>query len=104
MFLPGKKETALIWQEHLHSNKLSLIRQNNITEAQNEKQTSRYSVNRYLVELENWLESRANDALDVLSDIRYPAFNIMRTFSYFLIFFSRTLSGYASYEQSVAGS
>ena len=87
MFLPGKKETALIWQEHLHSNKLSLIRQNNITEAQNEKQTSRYSVNRYLVELENWLESRANDALDVLSDIRYPAFNIMRTFSYFLIFF-----------------
>ena len=41
----------------------------------------------YLVELENWLESRANDALDVLSDIRYPAITIMRTFSYFLIFF-----------------
>ena len=86
MFLPEKKETALIWQEHLHSNKLSLIRQNNITEAQNEKQTSRCSVNRYLVELENWLESRANDALDVLSDIRYPAITIMRTFSYFLNF------------------
>ena len=74
-----KKETALLWQEHLHSNKLSRIRQNNITEAQNENQTGRYSVNRYRVELENWLESRANDALD----IRYPAITIMRTFSYF---------------------
>ena len=84
-FLPEKKETALIWQEHLHSNKLSRIRQNNITEAQNENQTGRYSysVNRYLVELENWLESQANDALDVLSDICYPAITMMRTFSYF---------------------
>ena len=66
---------------------LSRIRQNNITEAQNENQTGRCSANRYLIELENWLESRANDALDVLSDIRYPAITIMRTFSYFLIFF-----------------
>ena len=60
-------------------------------------------MNRYLVELENWLESRANDALDVLSDIRYSAITIMRTFSYFLIFFfSRKLSEYASYEQFIA--
>ena len=85
MFLPEKKEIALIWQEHLHCNKLSRIRQNNITEAQNENQTGRYSVNRSPVELENWLESRANDVLDVLSDIRYPAITIRRTFSYFLI-------------------
>ena len=104
IFLPEKKETALIWQEHFHSNKLSRIRQNNITEAQTENQTGRYSVNRYLVELENWLESRANDALDVWSDIRYPAITIMRTFNYFLIFFSRKLSGYASYEQFMARS
>ena len=61
-------------------------------------------MNRYLVELENWLESRANDALDVLSDILYPPITIMRTFSCFLIFFSRMLSGYGSYEQSVARS
>ena len=102
IFLPEKKETALIWQEHLHSNKLSRIRQNNITEAQNENQTGRYSVNRYLVELENWLENQANDALDVLNDICYPAITIRRTFSYFLIFFSRKLRGYASYEQFIA--
>ena len=65
------------------------MRQNNITEAQNENQTGRYSVNRYLVELENWLESQASKCCLECFE-RYPhdpAITIMRTFSYLLISF-----------------